>query len=148
MSTSKNKEIVTRFTEEVLNKGDYSKISEYVTPEHFFHFGEGYKGPDGMRQVAETMRKAFPDFHADIKHIIAEGDMVATFYRMMGTFSGQLKIMGISFAPTGKKMDLPFAVLSLMKDGKQVEAWSYYDQLEMFRQLGIKMPEAQPVGAR
>ncbi len=122
MSTSKNKEMVRRFTDEVFSKGDYSKISEYIAPDYFFHYGEGYKGPDGMRQVAEGMRKAFPDLHEEIEYLVAEGDMVAAFYRMRGTFTGQMTNMGMNIAPTGKKMDLHSAVLCRIREGRQVEA--------------------------
>ena len=47
-----------------------------------------------------TFRAAFPDYNETIEHIVAEGDMVAVFYTIRGTFKGEY--MGI--APTGKKL--------------------------------------------
>jgi len=136
MSTEKNKASVRRFSEEVANKGNLSLIPEFFAPGYVFHTTPEFKGPEGFKQYITMMRTAFPDLHQTIEHMVAEGDMVAVYYTMLGTFKGEM--MGI--APTGKKIALPYAVLSRFKDGKQVEAWPYYDSLAMYQQLGISMP--------
>jgi predicted ester cyclase len=136
MSTEKNKASVRRFTEEVANKGNLSIIPEFFAPSYVAHATPEFKGPEGLKQYITMMRTAFPDIHQTIEHIIAEGDMVAVYYTMRGTFKGEM--MGM--APTGKKLTLPNAVLSRFKDAKQVEAWMYYDSLAMFQQMGVSMP--------
>jgi predicted ester cyclase len=82
------------------------------------------------------MRSAFPDYHEKIEYIFAEGDMVAQFYLLTGTFKGALA----GTNPTGKKLSFPVVVLSRFKNGKQAEAWNYSDSLTMTRQLGISSP--------
>jgi len=84
------------------------------------------------------MINAFPDYYEKIENIVAEGEMTVVFYMLTGTFKGEME----GIAPTGKKMTIPYAVLSRFKDGKQVEAWPYYDSLAMYQQLGISMPPA------
>jgi predicted ester cyclase len=79
------------------------------------------------------MRNAFPDYHEKIDYIFAEGDMVAQFYLLTGTFKGALA----GSNPTGKQLSFPVVVLSRFKNGKQVESWHYSDSLAMARQLDI-----------
>jgi predicted ester cyclase len=136
MSTAKNKANVRRISEEVLNKGNMSILPELIAPNFVFHTTPEVKGPEGLKQSWTAMRKAFPDYHETIDHVVAEGDMVAYFVTMQGTFTGGYS--GIK--PTGKKMAYKNALLVRFKDGKQVETWGYGDSLTMYRQLGIPIP--------
>jgi len=136
MSTEKNKTNVRRVSEEVLNKGNLSIIPELIAPNFVFHTTSEVKGPEGLKQSFTAMRTAFPDYHETIDHMVAEGDMVASFVTMQGTFKGE--VAGI--APTGKKMTIKNVNLTRFKDGKQVETWSYSDSLTYYRQLGIPIP--------
>jgi predicted ester cyclase len=136
MSTSKNKANVRRLSEEVFNKGNQSVIPDLISPNYVFHTTPELKGLEGFKQLNTTMKTAFPDYHETINHIIAEGDMVVVFYTMNGTFKGEMA----GIAPTGKKFTLTCATLSRFEDGKQVEAWPYYDTLTWYRQLGIPIP--------
>lgn len=135
MSVEENKANVRRLIETVFNEGNMSVVNELIAPSYIYHVpGMEYKGPEGLKQNFTMYRDAFPDMHATIDNIIAEGDMVAVFATYGGTFKGGL--MGI--APTDKSFSMSSAVLSRHgEDSKQVEAWAYIDMLSFYQQLGV-----------
>lgn len=137
MSVEQNKANVRRLIEAVFSKGNWSILPELIAPNYIYHIpGNELKGPEGLKQYFTMFRNAFPDLHATIDHIVAEGDMVAFFGTMSGTFKGEL--MGA--APTGKSLKLPACVLSRHEGVKQAEAWPYIDMLSLYHQLGIPVP--------
>jgi steroid delta-isomerase-like uncharacterized protein len=136
MSTKKNKESVQRL-HEVTNKRKWDAAPELFTADYVFHSQPEAKGPEGFKQTMSGMAAAFPDYRETIHNIIAEGDMVAVTYTLEGTFTGEMP--GVK--PTGKKFSLPAVVVCRFKDGKQVEAWPYYDSLSWYQQAGIPLPK-------
>jgi C-1 hydroxylase len=138
MSTSKNKANIRRISEEVLNKGNFSILPELISPDFIFHTTPEVKGPEGLKQSWTVMRTGMPDYHETIDYIVAEGDMVAYFITMQGTFTGEIA----GYKPTGKKMSFKNALLVRFKDGKQVETWGFGDSLTYYRQLGIPIPQS------
>ena len=137
MSVEDNKATVRRMIEEVWNKGNLDVVDEVVTPEYVFRPpGQEFKGRDGLKQVVTMYRNAFPDLHLTIEDIIAEGDIVALTCAVQGTFKSEM--MGIP--PTGKELNAKSAIFVRFKDGKEIEAEEFEDQLTVFRQLGIPVP--------
>ncbi|HUT67998.1 MAG TPA: ester cyclase [Dehalococcoidales bacterium] len=137
MSTAQNKASVRRLNA-AMNKGDFSILPELFAPNYVFHTTPEVKGPEALKQSFTALRNAFPDYKEKIEHMVAEGEMVAVFYTLQGTFKGKYGDM----APTGKKMTITNAVLARFKGDKQVEAWQYIDSLEWYRQLGMPIPPA------
>ena len=135
MSTEKNKASVRRLNE-AMNKGNLAILPELFAPNYVLHTTPEVKGLEALKQSFTNLRTAFPDYHEKIEYMVAEGDLVAVFYTLTGTFKGKSG----DIAPTGKKMSLPAVVLARFKDGKQVEAWQYADSLVWYRQLGIPIP--------
>jgi len=80
---------------------------------------------------------AFPDLHVTIDDMFAEGDKVVTRITMSGTFKGEFH----GIAPTGRKYSGIGIIITQWIDGKEIEAWMVYDQLDFYRQLGIPIPE-------
>lgn len=131
----KNKEAVRRL-HELTSKRDWTAARELFAPDYVFHSTPEAKGPEGFRQTMSTMAAAFPDYSEKIENIIAEGDTVAVSYTLQGTFTGEMS----GYKPTGKKFSLPAVIICRFKNGKQVEAWPYYDNLSWYQQLGIPLP--------
>lgn len=128
----KNKKAVYRLNEAV-NKGNFSIFPDMFAPNYVYHTNPEIKGVEGFQSLQTMMRNAFPDYHEKIEYIFAEGDMVAQFYLLTGTFKGALA----GTNPTGKHLSFPVVVLSRFENEKQVEAWNYSDSLTMTQQLGI-----------
>jgi len=137
MSTEENKAAVRRLNE-AINKEDWSVLPEHFAPNYVSHgfAAEDVKGLEGIKQSFTGMRTAFPDYQEKIEYMVAEGDLVAVFYTIRGTFKGELA----GSAPTGKKFEAPIAVLARFENGKQVEAWLYMNTLALYQQLGISPP--------
>jgi predicted ester cyclase len=134
---SKNKEAVRRFYEEVINKKNLVVIPELIAPDYVFHMTPEMKGPEAVKNYFAAAFAGFPDYHEKIDYMFAEGDMVATFSTATGTFTHKWG----DVAPTGKKAMYPSANLCRLKDGKQVEVWGIIDELVVYRQFGIPIPQ-------
>ena len=134
MSTEKNKAIVSRVINEMVNKGNLAGVDEVLDENYIYHFPtHDIKGPEGFKEFVAMMRKAFPDLNVTIEELIAEDNRVAVRVTMRGTFKGEL--MGIT--PTGRKLTFPEAVFIRFENGKEVEATAYGNMLLFNEQLGI-----------
>ena len=133
MSIEENKALVRRFCE-LENRGEVDALFELLDPGYVSHYTTGDVPLD--KQFWATFHTAFPDISFTMEHMVAEGDLVAVFYTLTGTFKGEMAGM----APTGKQMALPYAVLARFENGNQVEAWPYTDSLTMYQQLDISPP--------
>lgn len=140
MSLEENKAVARRVIEEVFNNKDISVLPELISPNYVYHgvFGDA-RGPEGLGEIVTAYHKAFPDIHATIDDMVAEGDMVACRLSFRGTFKGEM--MGM--APTGKQLNQVEGVFIRFEDGKEVEAFPFADGITFFQQLGIPFPEQQ-----
>jgi steroid delta-isomerase-like uncharacterized protein len=138
MPAEKNKAMVRRVIDELINKGNLEVADEVMAPNYVYHFPMyEVKGPQGFKDLIGMMRNAFPDLNGTIDELIAEGETVAARFTLRGTFKGEM--MGI--APTGKKLVFPEAVFVRFENGKEVEATPYANMLSFNEQLGITPPE-------
>ena len=134
MSAEKNKEIVRRVIDEIVNKGDLSLADEVLAGNYVYHFPtHDIHGPEGFKKFVTSMRTAFPDLHVTIEDLIGEGDKVAARVIMQGTFKGELN----GIAPTGRKLTFPEAVFVRFEDDMEVEATAYGNMNSFNEQLGI-----------
>jgi predicted ester cyclase len=112
-----------------------------------------YQAPGGQRisglanlkeQYFDALLTAAPDrLSADIV-LIADGDHVVEQARYIGTHTGPLRSPeGVEIPPTGKKFDFPFVGIFRVESRKIRSISIYYDQIELFTQLGL-MPGATP----
>lgn len=121
---------------EAVNTGNLQVIHDLVAPgcvDHDPAPGQA-PGPEGYIEFFSMMRTAFPDFHLDVKQLVADDDNVAFAYTATGTHSGEF--MGI--APTGRSVKFRGLQISKFKDGKMVQRWGSSDELGLLKQLGIK----------
>lgn len=139
MTVEANKKIIHRQVEEVWNQGKLEVIPELIHPDFVGHLPDGnlIKGREGFRNQMIVLRTFAPDIHYSIDSLIAEGDIVVARYTSTGTFTGKYS----NIEPTGKKFVQKTAIFHRFKDGKQVEDWSFWDTLSLYRQLGIPVPE-------
>jgi len=129
-----NKALMRRFIEEVWNKGNLDVADEVFHPEATSPSAPALPpGGAGVKVIAGMFRSAFPDYHMEITHIVAEEDRVAARFWQSGTHQGDL--MGI--APTGKKAAWTEIGVLRVADGKVVESWYDVDMLGMMGQLGV-----------
>lgn len=143
MSTEQNKELVTRMIEEIFNRGDVGKADEFLAPD----FVEREElppglppGREGVKQLALTMRSAFPDLKGTVVDVVAEDDEVVVRWTCAGTHSGD-EFMGIP--PSGRKVSVEVIDIIRIADGKCVEHWGLMDNMALMQQLGVAPTRGQ-----
>jgi len=95
------------------------------------------RGSDTFRSYLETFKRAMPDARAVIEYTMESGETVAVEGRFTGTHTGPLTTDDGDVDPTGAEVDLRFADVSRVHDGKIVAYHTYYDQLGLLTQLGL-----------
>jgi len=128
-----NKAIFRRYSEEVWNQTNLEVVDE-IFDRYISHQPDGSvleRGPEDVKRFISEFRSAFPNFRATIKDQIAEEDRVVTRWRMSGTHLGEFRGM----APTGEVVQLNgIGIFRFSEEGKVVESWDSYDQLNLMRQ--------------
>jgi steroid delta-isomerase-like uncharacterized protein len=136
INTNIHKQIVEEFISALFTNGDLTAVDRYLDPDFVNHdppLPDAPDGPEGMRQAAEVFRQAFPDWRSDVRHMIAEDDLVAEHFVAHGTHRGS--VMGES--PTGQEVPLHGVNIFRIANGKIVERWGRLDDLGLLRQVGL-----------
>jgi steroid delta-isomerase-like uncharacterized protein len=81
-------------------------------------------------------RESIPDPELKVVHLIAEDNLVAFWASYSGVQEGP---MG-PFPATGNRMELDFAGIHRIEDGKIAETWVTWDNLTALTQLGLWPP--------
>jgi hypothetical protein len=93
---------------------------------------------DWFMESHRLFRKAFPDYHATLLHIAAEGDTVIVFLKVTGTHSAEFPIGELKgIAPTGKKLEWNEAQVMVYKDGIPATSELIIDGISRLQQLGV-----------
>jgi len=133
MSLEKNKAIIRKVIEAV-NKQNLALLDEVIASDCVYHMNaQQIQGLEVLKQVIEEEIKGFPDLHVTIEDIMAEGDKVCV--RIKETLTHTSEFRGL--APTGKKLTDTAVAIFRIVDGKVVEGWGLYDQMDFFKQLGV-----------
>ena len=132
--SEENKEIVRRLVDG-WQTGHDRAVGEELLADDFVDRAQGM-GPDVSKKNAldwwDSTFRAFPDFAAEIKFMVAEGDLVATLKTFSGTHEGPF----IGIPPTGRHATFDAFDLLRIRDGQIVEHWVVLDVAGVMRQLG------------
>jgi len=135
-----HKRIVRRWVKEVFNEHKLDSVEKLKVPEYIDW--DPYPGQreylSGFKSVLTAFFAAFPDFHYDVEHELAEGDMLVCLGRWSGTNTGTF--MGLpptNRALTGRRID----VVRFSGD-KMSERWGTGPELQMLQLMGVLEPAA------
>ncbi len=113
-------------------------LDEVYAPDVVWHEpDQDIQGLEEARQFVNMYKTAFPDLHATVEDVIAEGDKVVTRYTVRGTHQGEIEEFG---PPTGRQVEIKGITIHRIESGKIVEEWERYDNLSVMQQLGL-VPE-------
>lgn len=147
MLTKENEACARRFHMDIFQQGNLAAADELIASDFVWHaFGlpaELPRGPAGVKQVATMYRAAFPDLQIAHQDTIAAGDKVVIRWVVSGTHQSEL--MGVP--PTGKRVTVTGIDIFRFVDGKLVEMWQNWDQLDLLQQLGAIPTPGQVAGA-
>ena len=106
-----------------------------------------YEGPGGQRisgladlkeEYFDALVQAAPDRTSRDIVLFADGEYVVEQARYAGTHTGPLRTPdGGEIPATGKHFDFPFVGIFRVQDGKIRTIRIFYDQIELFTQLGL-----------
>ena len=131
--TERNKALLHEVLEQVFNKHDLEKAAQYYVEDYKQHNPHVPQGRAGFVQFFSGFMRAFPDLHATVEQVVAEGDRVCTFIRWTGTHQGDFQ----GLAPTGRRVEFQTADLFRVKDGKITEHWDVVANTDMLAALGV-----------
>ena len=132
MSVEENKAIVRKMIE-AINKQNLASLNKLMASDFVMHMhAQQMQGLEVNNQVIEDEIKAFPDLHVAIEDIIAEEDKVCVRLQETATHTGEYR----GLTPTGNKLSYTVVAIWRIVEGKIVEGWIVYDQLDFLKQLG------------
>ena len=135
MGVEENKAAIRRFYA-ALNAQDLAALDALLAEDVTYN-GMAL-GREGMKQVAEVRRTAFADFTVAEEAMVAEGELVATYFTYSGRHVGTLPHPTLGpLAPTGKSFRAAGMDLYRLRDGRIVELRDRPGTFEVLQQLGI-----------
>lgn len=143
MSVERNKEVVRRYYEEVLNGAALDVLDEIAVGDYDEHspFPGQPNGIEGLKARAGGIVGAFhPRF--TLHELVGEGDTVVAYWTNTGAHSGEF--MGIP--PSGRTVTISGIDIHRLRDGRLAEHWHVVEELQMMQQLGV-IPAAAGVPA-
>ncbi len=134
-----NKQLVQRMGEAIAARR-WDLLDGLVAPDFVRHCqatpGVDVKSLDAFKKYLEGDAAVFPDFVQTLKHMVAEGDLVALWLTHEGT---QRAAMG-PFPASGRRMQIECGVFFRVKDARIAEMWITWDNMAALAQLGHLTP--------
>lgn len=130
----RNKGLIRSFIQEIFNEHELSTIDPNDSVEGSPQAG---KGGGGFKQFLTDFFKAFPDWQANIEHVIAENELVVIFLNGSGTQKGEFH----GIPPTNKPVNIRSADLYRIEGGIITGLWDVVDQLKLLKQTGVLLSE-------
>jgi predicted ester cyclase len=142
LAADDNRSVVRRHYAAV-NRGDAKAAAGEFAPEAL-NYGEAL--PRDARTFFQTgledILQTFPDWHATVVDLVADGDSVVALSRVTGTHLGvgHLPLNGgllVDVQPTGRKIDVAHIHWFKVRGGQIVDHYVARDDVGMYKQLGI-----------
>ncbi|HUO74104.1 MAG TPA: ester cyclase [Solirubrobacteraceae bacterium] len=116
--------------------GEVSESRPMFTDDAVIVTPAGTFGIDAHEQMGHAFMAAFPDSHMDISRMVSVGDEVWVTGSFRGTQTGDLVGEQGTIPASGKDIDLPFAEVFTIRDGRIARQETYWDQMTMMAQIG------------
>ncbi len=138
--SEQNKTLTRRFYDEVFNKKNFTAIDELCAPGFVDHNAAPGQAPgvQGLKDWCRQFLQAFPDLHATVHEMIAEGDFVVARITCQGTHTGTF--MGA--APTGRTVTFSGLDMVRIKGGRATDVWHEGNDAVVMMELGARMTVA------
>lgn len=129
----RNAEFVRRTFEDGWNRSDFEFLSGSAADEIPFHYNGATQlvSPDSLPGLVEAWRRGFPDLRMHLRHVIAEGDLVAASLTLTGTHLGEWA----SHPPSGSSVSVEEMMVFRFDDGVLVEMWEVFDEQGLQEQI-------------
>jgi predicted SnoaL-like aldol condensation-catalyzing enzyme len=130
----RNKTLIRSFIDEIFNEYNLSSIEKYFGKGSVEGSPQAGKEGEGFKQFLTDFFIAFPDWRANIEHIIAENNLVVVFLNGTGTHKGEFR----GVLPTN---NIRSADLYRVENDIITGHWDVVDQLNLLKQTGALLSE-------
>ena len=129
-----NLEVVSRFIEEFKNNANHGIVDELMSPDFVHHLTDPRlpEGREGIKILGQVIVAGFPDVHASVQELLADGDKVIERTQTSATHTGEFN----GIPPTGRQVGWTEIHIYRLENGKIAEQWSEIDLLGLLVQLG------------
>ena len=129
-----NKQIIKSYIENILNTGDVSNISSFISSDYteIYQNKRYLLGIEGAKRHILGVRETYPDLYLSIERQLSDGDWVITIYTMTGTHLGNW----MEIKPTGKKIKVTGVNIDKVIDGKIAEHSGAANLFESLLEIG------------
>ncbi len=104
--------------------------------------GVRLEGGDAVAGYAMVWLNAFSDARLTAHQVVVDGDWVAMTGTFKGTHDGTLASPDGDVPATGRTLEGRCSQFVRFADGKSVEEYLYYDQMDVITQLGLMQQAA------
>ena len=128
-----NEIVARRFFDDFWTGGQYDAADLLVAADHQHHISGSTlaAGPESLKEMARSMRTAFPDLEFLIEDTIVDGDKVLVRWVAHGTHDAAFG--GVE--ATGRAVEWTGMDLIRFEGGRIAELWGNNDALGLFEQL-------------
>ena len=122
------------------NAQDWAGLLDLVTEDFELEdvaLGVSWHGKEGWREWLVAWAVSMPDAMTRVDSITVQGDRIVTEHTGGGTHTGPLQTPAGTIPATGKTLQLRFAEIFEMRDGKIKTMRAYWDTATLMRQLGL-----------
>jgi predicted ester cyclase len=138
-----NAEVVRRFADEVITKGNIDAAGEYAWEDVVEQVPLPGQGPglEGLKDILRAFRTGFPDIVFAIEEQISEGDKVVSRFEWTGTHRGEF----LGIPATGRPVRVWGVVIDRLVEGRDgrpkiKETRIIMDTFGLMTQLGVVPP--------
>jgi steroid delta-isomerase-like uncharacterized protein len=132
---------------DAINSHDLHQVLQYYSPDAVYVSPAGVaEGHEQIAWVYEQFFKGFPDLHLTAWFEVEDSDNPAvTEWTITGTHTGPFLLPdGREVEGTGRHIVLRATCSTFVHNGKICTHREYYDQLELFTQLGFGLTKLNP----
>ena len=128
-----NAEFVRRVFEDGWNRSEFDFLEGATAGEIPFHYNGTTQQvtPNSLSDLVDVWRSAFPDLTMSVRHVIAQGDLVAATLTLAGTHLGPWAGRDASEA----KVSVEEMMVFRFEDGLLVEMWEVFDNEGLLLQI-------------
>jgi steroid delta-isomerase-like uncharacterized protein len=130
--TDADRNLPTRWFEDVWNNGNRAAIAEMLAPDAVLHEGDiDSVGPAGFYEFYDRLNAAFSDIRVTVHDTVAEGDKVCARWTCRCKHTGD----ALGMPATHKTIQVTGISIMRIANGQMVEGWQNWDMLDMMNQI-------------
>lgn len=122
------KALVRDYLDVVFSQGRLDQIPHYLSGEKFV---------EGVVELVNRWRAAFPDFHETVEEVYVDGDQVITSSVMTGTHNGVFDSRLGPVEPTGRSVRWSRIAIRRLDGDRFVDGYFEEDDIGLLQQLGV-----------